>query len=131
MLDFEKKYLESLEKKYSILLKDFSEFNDFTSVYQNNKKTQKEAFLKLFISLKQSFISYLYLYLKWVVGLPHDEPKNMCRELFRCGIITKFEVEYLIEFFGEMDNNLINLISDKSEFISTIIEKIKPSKDDF
>lgn len=88
------------------------------------------------------FILYLEKYLRFVIALPHQEVKNMIRELLRVGKITQKEAEFflkLLEDYYVLSNNEYDVIFSENvagdicrgiSLLYTVMDKIKPKLDE-
>ena len=105
------------------------------------KDIYRDAIIKRYQWFFVVFIPYLEKYLRFVIALPHQEVKNMVRELLRVGKITQEETEIFLTFLdqyyvltnNEYDvlfaNNIVNYVCKNINVFSSVLEKMKPELD--
>ena len=105
------------------------------------KDIYRDAIIKRLQWFFVIFVPYLEKYLRFVVALPHQEVKNMVRELLRVGKITQEETEVFLNFLddyyvlanNEYDilfaNNIANSVCKNINVFSSVLEKMKPKLD--
>lgn len=136
MLNQDKEHIEILTKKYEVVKYLSDSFAQRAKLYQIANGVEKsiirDATIKRFEWLCLYLFPFMQLYLRWIIGLSHDEPKNVVREFLRVEVLNQKQVEILLDMIDknfllmqqDFDEELFDRVADYCFDYSTVATQV-------